>query len=241
LARAVCSLLEEDRERAEQEFARAIAYDLENPTTVDFGRHGMSLLLGVIEGRSGWGHYTAIAELSVSRTRWNRQFVKFSHAVLLGRDGKVEEAAAAAQMALEAAEIYPLGRHLALRLVIQAAFEDGWGEPVRWAREAEEYFQAHRIPAVASACRGLLRSMGAPVRQRRTGDEAVPSDLRKLGVTVRELEVGRLLAQRIPNKGIAKRLHISPRTVEKHVANLLTKTGQHDRDAFASYAQDSFN
>jgi DNA-binding CsgD family transcriptional regulator len=241
LARAVCSLLEEDRERAEQEFARAIAYDLENPTTVDFGRHGMSLLLGVIEGRSGWGHYTAIAELSVSRTRWNRQFVKFSHAVLLGRDGKVEEAAAAAQMALEAAEIYPLGRHLALRLVIQAAFEDGWGEPVMWAREAEEYFQAHRIPAVASACRGLLRSMGAPVRQRRTGDEAVPSDLRKLGVTVRELEVGRLLAQRIPNKGIAKRLHISPRTVEKHVANLLTKTGQHDRDAFASYAQDSFN
>ena len=66
-------------------------------------------------------------------------------------------------------------------------------------------------------------------------------NLRKLGVTVRESEVGRLLAQRIPNKGIAKRLHISPRTVEKHVANLLTKTGQQDRDSFASYARDTFS
>ena len=201
----------------------------------------MSLLLGVIErpNRLGALHPDRRAQRRADQVE--PQFVKFSHAVLFGRDGKVEGATAAAQVALEAAEIYPLGRHLALRLVIPAAFEDGWGEPVVWAREAEEYFQAHQIPAVASACRGLLRGMGAPVRQRRSGDEAVPSDLRKLGVTVRELEVGRLLAQRIPNKAIAKRLHISPRTVEKHVANLLTKTGQHDRDAFASYAQDSFN
>ena len=241
LARAVCSLLEEDSDRADQEFAQAVALDLENPTAIDFGKNGLILLIGVLEHRNGWQHYRAVAERSASRTRWNAQFAQFAHAVLLGRDGDVEGASRAAEVALEAAEIYPLGRHLALRLVVRAAFEDGWGEPVMWAREAEEYFQSSNIPAVASACRGLLRGMGAPVRQRRTGDEAVPSDLRKLGVTVRELEVGRLLAQRIPNKGIAKRLHISPRTVEKHVANLLTKTGQHDRDAFASYAQDSFS
>ncbi|TDU84473.1 regulatory LuxR family protein [Kribbella voronezhensis] len=241
LARAVCSLLEEDSDRASQELAQAIALDLENPTMLDFGKNGLILLLGVLEGLNGWEHYSAVAERSASRTRWNTQFTQFAHAVLLGRDGDVEGASRAAAAALEAAEIYPLGRHLALRLVIQAAYDDGWGEPVVWAREAEEYFQANHIVAVASACRGLLRSMGAPVRQRRTGDEAVPPDLRKLGVTVRELEVGRLLAQRIPNKAIAKRLHISPRTVEKHVANLLTKTGQHDRDAFASFAQDSFS
>jgi DNA-binding CsgD family transcriptional regulator/tetratricopeptide (TPR) repeat protein len=241
LARAVCSLLEEDQQRANQEFAQAIALDLENPTTLDFGKSGLILLTAVVEGRNGWQHHSAAVGRSVSRTRWNSQFNQFARAVLLGRDGEVQQASRAAEAALEAAEVFPLGRHLALRLVIQAAYEDGWGEPVVWAREAEEYFQSSNIPAVASACRGLLRGMGAPVRQRRTGDEAVPSDLRKLGVTVRELEVGRLLAQRIPNKGIAKRLHISPRTVEKHVANLLTKTGQHDRDAFASYAQDSFN
>jgi DNA-binding CsgD family transcriptional regulator len=241
LVRAICSLLEEDSDRADQEFAQAIALDLENPTTIDFGKNGLILLIGVIEGRNGWQHYSAVAERSASRTRWNKQFTQFAHAVLLGRDGDVEGASRAAAVALEAAEIYPLGRHLALRLVIQAAYDDGWGEPVVWAREAEDYFQANHIPAVASACRGLLRSMGAPVRQRRTGDDAVPSNLRKLGVTVRELEVGRLLAQRIPNKGIAKRLHISPRTVEKHVANLLTKTGQQDRDSFASYARDTFN
>jgi DNA-binding CsgD family transcriptional regulator len=241
LARAICSLMEEDSDRANQEFAQAVALDLENPTTLDFGKNGLILLIGTVEARNGWEHYSAAAERSASRARWNTQFIQFAHAVLLGRDGDVEGASRAAEVALEAAEIYPLGRHLALRLVIQAAFDDGWGEPVVWAREAEEYFQANHIHAVASACRGLLRSMGAPVRQRRTGDEAVPSNLRKLGVTVRELEVGRLLAQRIPNKGIAKRLHISPRTVEKHVANLLTKTGQHDRNAFASYASEEFD
>ncbi|QNE17419.1 hypothetical protein F1D05_05145 [Kribbella qitaiheensis] len=240
LARAICSLLEEDLERANQEFAQAIALDLDNPTMIDFGKQGLMLLVGVLEGRNGWQHYVDVAGRSASKTRWNRQFAQFAHAVLLGRDGDVVGANAAAGEALEAAEIYPLGRHLALRLVIEAAFESGWGEPVVWAREAEDYFQANNIPAVASACRGMLRSMGAPVRQRRTGDEDVPPSLRKLGITVRELEVGRLLAQRIPNKGIAKRLHISPRTVEKHVANLLTKTGQHDRDAFASYAAKEF-
>lgn len=241
LARAICSLLEEDSDRANQEFAQAIAFDLENPTTVDFGKNGLILLLGVIERRNGWQHYSAIAERSAGSTRWNTQFTQFAHAVLLGRDGDTEGASTAAAVALEAAEIYPLGRHLALRLVVEAAYDDGWGEPVVWAREAEEYFQANHIPAVASACRGMLRSMGAPVRQRRTGDDSVPSNLRRLGVTVRELEVGRLLAQRIPNKGIAKRLHISPRTVEKHVANLLTKTGQHDRDSFASFASEEFD
>lgn len=80
--------------------------------------------------------------------------------------------------------------------------------------------------------------MGAPVRQRRTGTEQVPPDLRRCGITVREFEVARLLAERIGNKDIAGRLHISPRTVEKHVASLLQKTGHPNRTAFASAARD---
>ncbi len=37
------------------------------------------------------------------------------------------------------------------------------------------------------------------------------------------------MAQRLSNREIATRLHLSPRTVEKHVASLMAKTGQPDR------------
>ncbi|WP_443050122.1 LuxR C-terminal-related transcriptional regulator [Streptomyces sp. F8] len=80
--------------------------------------------------------------------------------------------------------------------------------------------------------------MGASVRQRRTGTEQVPPDLRRSGITVREFEVARLVAERISNKDIAGRLHISPRTVEKHVANVLHKTGHPNRRAFATASRD---
>ncbi|MGR4879960.1 AAA family ATPase [Streptomyces sp. LARHCF249] len=238
LARAFCSLLEERHGAAEQEFAQALAYDAENPATGEFGRHGVILLLGVLAGRMGPRHYADIAEASVSGTRWNRPFVGLAHAVLLGREGRCGEAAAAARAALEAAEPYPVARHLCVRLVARSAYADGWGSPADWLRDAEEYFHGAGLQAVAGACRALLRGMGAPVRQRRTGTEQVPPFLRRCGITVREFEVARLLAERIGNKDIAGLLHISPRTVEKHVASLLQKTGHPNRSAFASAARE---
>ncbi len=238
MARAFCSLLEERHEAAEQEFAQALAYDAENPSTGDFGKHGVILLLGVLAGRMGRRHHAEVAEASVGGDRWNRPFVGLAHAVLLGREGRTAEATAAARAALEAAEPYPMARHLCLRLVARTAYADGWGAPADWLREAEEYFHGAGLQAVAGACRALLRGMGAPVRQRRTGTEQVPAVLRRCGITAREFEVARLLAERIGNKDIAGRLHISPRTVEKHVASLLQKTGHPNRSAFASAARD---
>ncbi len=233
LARAHCSLLEEERATAEQELAQAVAYDTENPAAVDIGRHGLVLLLGALAGRVGPQH---CAQPEAAGDRWHRPFADLARAVLLGREGRTSEASAAARAALAAAAPYPPARHLALRLVAPAAYDDGWGDPVGWLRDAEDHFHAAGIPAVAAACRGLLRGMGAQVRQRRTGIEGVPAALRRHGVTVREFEVARLLAARIGNKDIAGRLHISPRTVEKHVASLLRKTGHPDRAAFASAA-----
>lgn len=49
--------------------------------------------------------------------------------------------------------------------------------------------------------------------------------LRTKTLTAREIEVVRLVAEGLPNDGIAKRLVISPRTVHTHVANALSKTG----------------
>lgn len=49
------------------------------------------------------------------------------------------------------------------------------------------------------------------------------------GLTVREMEVARLLAARLSDKEIAKRLAISPRTVSTHVVAILAKLGVHSR------------
>ncbi|MFJ9933029.1 helix-turn-helix transcriptional regulator [Streptomyces virginiae] len=238
LARAFCSLLEERHDAAEQELARALAYDTENPATGDFGRHGIVVLLGVLAGRMGRRHCAGPADARAGGTRWNRQFAGLAHAVLLGREGHRERATAAADEALAAAAPYPMARRLCLRLVARTAYEDGWGAPVEWLREAEEYFHAAGHHQVAAAGRALLRGMGASVRQRRTGTEQVPPHLRRSGITVREFEVARLVAERISNRDIAGRLHISPRTVEKHVASVLQKTGHPNRGAFATAARD---
>jgi len=56
-----------------------------------------------------------------------------------------------------------------------------------------------------------------------------------LGITAREYEVFGLLTERLGNQNIATRLYISPRTVEKHVASLIMKTGMPDRAALQNY------
>ncbi|WP_405056683.1 LuxR C-terminal-related transcriptional regulator [Kribbella sp. NBC_01505] len=53
----------------------------------------------------------------------------------------------------------------------------------------------------------------------------VPEVLRAAGVTRREAETFRLVAERLDNQEIAERLHVSKRTVESHVSSLLRKLG----------------
>jgi DNA-binding CsgD family transcriptional regulator len=56
------------------------------------------------------------------------------------------------------------------------------------------------------------------------------------GLSPRELEVLRLLAQGQANKEIARALGISVQTVERHVANIYAKIGTHGRAAATGYA-----
>lgn len=85
---------------------------------------------------------------------------------------------------------------------------------------------------------GLLRQAGASVPRRRGADRSLPDDLLRLGVTAREAEVLGLVAERLPNKDIAARLYLSPRTVEKHVASLLAKLCAEDRGELIDRARD---
>jgi DNA-binding NarL/FixJ family response regulator len=57
-----------------------------------------------------------------------------------------------------------------------------------------------------------------------------------IGVTSREVEVLRLLADGLSNQEIAARLYLSPRTVERHIANLTAKIGIERRAQLVAFA-----
>ncbi|MFJ8582348.1 AAA family ATPase [Micromonospora sp. NPDC093277] len=236
LARAWCALLEENRPRAIEELSLALAAEERSPSIYQLtGRYGLHLLLRVLNGEADHAEYTAVTSAPVSRLRWDRQFALFAKAVLEGRAGRAAQAAEAVAEAERVGAPYATGRHMGLRLVSEAAVAENWGTPVEWLRTAEEHFHTVEVTAVASACRALMRRAGAPVAQRRRGVQEIPSALRTIGVTVREFEILRLLIERLGNREIAERLHLSPRTVEKHVASLIAKTGQRDRIALSEF------
>ena len=86
----------------------------------------------------------------------------------------------------------------------------------------------------ADGCRAMLRAAGVPLPRRPTAQDGVPDGLRTAGVTAREFDVLRLIAQGRTNKDVAEALYLSPRTVEKHVERLLLKTGAPNRTALAA-------
>src|SRR5262245_26580809 len=63
--------------------------------------------------------------------------------------------------------------------------------------------------------------------------DGVPERLTRAGVTEREAEVLWAVAERLRNREIAERLHLSVRTVESHIAALLRKLDAADRAALA--------
>ena len=56
------------------------------------------------------------------------------------------------------------------------------------------------------------------------------------GLSRREVQVVRLVAEGLTNKAIAARLHVSVRTVESHVRHALAKVGQENRTQLAGWA-----
>lgn len=54
------------------------------------------------------------------------------------------------------------------------------------------------------------------------------------GVTDREMEIIRLVAQGLDNREIGKRLFISPKTVKNHITSIYAKTGARNRVQLAN-------
>jgi DNA-binding CsgD family transcriptional regulator/tetratricopeptide (TPR) repeat protein len=92
--------------------------------------------------------------------------------------------------------------------------------------------------AAATAAAGLFADIGADRQAQRTGEilrglgGRTPQQRGSAGsLSVREMEVARLVAEGLSNPAIAGRLYLSRPTVASHVAHILTKLG------FASRAQ----
>jgi DNA-binding CsgD family transcriptional regulator len=120
-------------------------------------------------------------------------------------------------------------RHLLRLTMVEIAAAEGFGDPQGWVRAALADLEGTGEVRVLRRCRELMRRLGLPVPRTAKGTGEVPVTLRRLGVTPRECEVLTLVELGLTNPQIAKRLHLSPRTVETHVASLLAKTGTPSR------------
>ncbi len=99
--------------------------------------------------------------------------------------------------------------------------------------EALEVFETLRATAVAAKLRKAMRDQGLSVprgKGRTTRNHAA-------GLTARQAEVLALLAEGFSNTEIADHLFISPRTVENHVAAVLSKLDSSTRDDAVSVAR----
>ncbi len=65
-----------------------------------------------------------------------------------------------------------------------------------------------------------------------------PGSLKHAGLTDREIEVLRLIAQGATNREIAETLVISEGTVKNHISNILSRLGLRDRTQAAIYARE---
>ncbi len=237
--RATASLLAERRHQALTEMTTGARLLQRSPATVAPPFLGLRVLLLAVDGEDTAAQVEAkrVRGSGAARHRVVSSLLDCAEAVLLGRASRGAEAGTV--FASADAEFGPLVawyRQYARRLAAEAALADGWGEPVVWLRDAAVFFAERGERPVAAACRALLRRAGVPVPRAGRGDAVVPAALRALGVTSREADVLVLLADGLTNRELAEQLHLSPRTVEKHVASLLTKTGCRRRAELAGYS-----
>ncbi len=250
--RVVAALFRDDIDRAVQDSTAARGYldkALSTPTRfrgfyspaqaplIARGRSlGLHALLQAVCGGDVRGAIK-LAETAGAAVSWNRGCLAYAEAVDEGRAGRLARATALANEGSAGfVPFAPWWNHLARRLVAPAALQDGWGEPVSWMREAAVSFESTGHDRLASACRGILRKAGERVPRSGRGQAQVPVQMRRLGVTSREMDVYLLVAQGCSNAEIAARLFISPKTVETHIANLVAKTGQAGRRELVAHA-----
>jgi DNA-binding CsgD family transcriptional regulator len=234
--RVVASLFRDDIPQAVRDSSTGMRHVDEAPQQAPRRAWAFYTLLQATSGSDGQDALER-AQAAGAAVGWNQAWLVYAQAVLEGRAGHPRRAAALAAEGEEQFRPYaPWWNHLARRLVVADAIRDSWGSPAAWMREATREFDASGQHRLASACRVVLRQAGERAPRTGRGKAQVPAQMRRLGVTSREMDVFLLLAQGLSNAAIATTLFISPKTVETHVASLVSKTGQAGRRDLAANA-----
>ena len=215
--RAMLALLRDDQVGAIRAFERSAALLQDHPNAEPANFRGVWLLVLAATGdERAAGDIEAARESGLTAAFANRGLVRYAEAILAGRAAEADRAADLAEAGERDLAAFPVWSDLARMYAAEAALADGWGEPRRWLETARAAFAAHGIDRLARRCEEHLGGV-------------VPPSWASLGVTAREADVLRLVAEGLANKEIAIRLYLSPRTIEKHVESLLRKTGARSR------------
>jgi DNA-binding CsgD family transcriptional regulator len=228
-ARVVASLFRDDVGQAVRDATTGMRYVEQGPQQAPRQACAFNAVLQATSGDDGRVALERARDAGAAAS-WNQAWLLYAQAVLEGRAGRRRRATALAAEAEERFRPYaPWWNHLARRLVVADATRDSWGDPAGWLREATREFDANGQHRLASACRVVLRQAGERAPRTGRGKANVPAQMRRLGVTSREMDVFLLLAQGLSNADIAAKLYISRKTVETHIANLVSKTGRAGR------------
>jgi DNA-binding CsgD family transcriptional regulator len=223
-ARGMLALLDDDAAGALAGLGRGIALLDTLPQQGPAHYRGLWPLLLAARGDEAAATMIGHArDIGLTVNRANRGLLGYADAILAGRASQPDRATELAAAADAELLHYPVWADIARLCAAESAQADGWGTPRRWLETAAGTFDRYGIDPLALRCRRLLA-------------EPPPSRWSQLGITGRQAEVLRLVAEGISNKEIAARLHLSPRTVEKHIENLLRKTDARSRTQLVAVA-----
>ena len=245
VVRAVHPLLAGDLEGALDRLDPAMAVLARNRAGAPVAAWGLWVLLGTVlaDPDAAGRRQRVLRDSHASIAGTNRAGLLLAEAVSAGRAGDPAEAERRHAQGEALLADQPWWRRLLRLLLWRAALADGWGDPVGGLRADLSGHEAAAAgdrltagdEALARACRDLLRGAGVTVRRGRSSTP-VPPELRAMGVTAREAEVLGQVVDGLTNAEVARRLHLSVRTVDHHVANLLAKTGAANRAGLSRWA-----
>ncbi|GAA2898720.1 hypothetical protein GCM10010472_66380 [Pseudonocardia halophobica] len=233
--RSTDAWLDGDDERAARELDDCIALLRELPAAPPAPVWGEWVVLRTVCDPTDDGPRAELRESDVLVQAVNRAALAYADAVAAAHVQQVDPGLLLAEGDRLLAP-HPFLRHWLRIMLVPRAVDGRLGDAPALLREAHAWLLAHGENRMARLCAAHLRRLGLPVPRPGRYGEMVPPRLRALGVTGRELEVLRLVAEGLGNIEIAGRLQLSRRTVETHVSNLLLKTGTRSREGLTGLA-----